>query len=72
MDTDITKWLKIGIAAQFADRGNKDIVADTGNADGMSPYASMYEEDGSIKKYPTDDARIINPLLTHSVDKKFY
>ena len=72
LDTDITKWLKIGIAAQFADRGNKDIVADTGNADGMSPYASMYEEDGSIKKYPTDDARIINPLLTHSVDKKFY
>ena len=60
------------MAAQFADRGNKDIVADTGNADVMSPYASMYEEDGSLKKYPTDDARIVNPLLAGSVDKKFY
>lgn len=72
LDTDITKWLKVGLAAQFADRGNKDIVADTGNADVMSPYASMYEEDGSLKKYPTDDARIVNPLLAGSVDKKFY
>lgn len=72
LDTDITKWLKVGLAAQFADRGNKDIVADTGNADVMSPYASMYEEDGSLKKYPTDDARIVNPLLTGSVDRKFY
>lgn len=72
LDTDVTKWLKVGISAQFADRGNKDIVVDTGGADGMSPYGSMYEEDGSLKKYPTDDARILNPLFGSTVDKKFY
>lgn len=72
LDTDITKWLKVGISAQFADRGNKDIVVDTGGADVMSPYGSMYEEDGSLKRYPTDDARVVNPLFGSSVDKKFY
>lgn len=72
LDSDINRWLKVGLSAQFADRTNSSIVADTGNADGMSPYASMYEEDGSIKKYPTDDARIVNPLLSRNVDDKFY
>ena len=72
LDTEITKWLKVGVNAQFADRGNKNVVADTGNADVMSPYGTMYEEDGSLKKYPTDDARIVNPLLSHYVDQKFY
>lgn len=62
----------MGVNAQFADRGNKNVVADTGNADVMSPYGTMYEEDGSLKKYPTDDARIVNPLLSHYVDQKFY
>lgn len=71
LDAEITKWLKIGINAQFADRGNRGIVADTGNADVMSPYASAFEDDGSIKKYPTDDARIINPLLANYVDSKY-
>lgn len=72
LDTDITKWLKVGIAALFADRGSKHVVTDTGGADGMSPYGTMYEEDGSIKRYPTDDARVVNPLLAHTVDQKFY
>lgn len=72
LDTDITKWLKVGVSAQFADRGNKDVVADTGGADGMSPYGTMYKEDGTLKEYPTDDARVVNPLLAHTVDKKFY
>lgn len=72
LDTDITKWLKVGVTAQFADRGSKDIVVDTGGADVMSPYGSMYKEDGSLDEYPTDDARVVNPLLAHTVDKKFY
>lgn len=68
LDTDITKWLKVGLNAQFADRSNDAIVADTGTADTMSPYATMYEEDGSLKIYPTDDARVVNPLLACTVN----
>lgn len=72
LDTDITKWLKVGLNAQFADRSNDAIVANTGTADTMSPYATMYEEDGSLKIYPTDDARVVNPLLACTVNDKFY
>lgn len=72
LDTDITKWLKVGVTAQFADRGSRDVVADTGGADVMSPYGSMYKEDGTLDEYPTDDARVVNPLLAHTADKKFY
>lgn len=71
LDTDITKWLKVGLNAQFADRSNDAIVADTGTADTMSPYATMYEEDGSLKIYPTDDARVVNPLLACTVNDNF-
>lgn len=72
LDTDITKWLKVGVTAQFADRGSRDVVADTGGADVMSPYGSMYKEDGTLDEYPTDDARVVNPLLAYTADKKFY
>lgn len=72
LDTEITKWLKIGVNSQFSDRDNSAIGIDTGQAYVMSPYASAYNEDGSVKLYPTDDARVANPLLANSVDKKFY
>lgn len=72
LDTDITKWLTVGLNAQFADRSDDGIVVDNGVIDTMSPYASMYNEDGSLKMYPTDDARVVNPLLATNVDDKFY
>ena len=72
LDTDITKWLNVGLNAQFADRTDDGIAVDNGVADTMSPYGTMYNEDGSLKPYPTDDARVVNPLLATTVDKKFY
>lgn len=72
LDANITKWLKAGVYAQFADRGNTSVGVDNGTAETMSPYASAYNEDGTVKKYPTDDARVINPLLAHDVNSRFY
>ncbi|MDR0429390.1 MAG: SusC/RagA family TonB-linked outer membrane protein [Tannerellaceae bacterium] len=72
LETNITDWLKIGTNTQFANRSDNDVTANTGNADVISPFGDIYEEDGTIKRYPTNDARIANPLLAHFVDDYFY
>lgn len=72
LETNVTDWLKIGTNTQFSNRSDNDITANTGNADVISPFGTMYEEDGSIKRFPTNDARIANPLLEHYVDDYFY
>lgn len=72
LESNITDWLKVGINTQFSDRNDDDVTANVGNADVISPYGSLYNEDGTIKRFPTDDARIANPLLNHYVDKYLY
>lgn len=72
LESNITKWLKIGTNTQFADRSDNTISADVGGADVMSPFGSMYEANGELKKFPTNDARIINPLLNNLVDRYLY
>ncbi|MCI1647521.1 MAG: TonB-dependent receptor [Bacteroides sp.] len=72
LDTDITKWLKVGLNTQFANKGTDQISVDAGGASAMSPFASVYEEDGSIKVRPWNDNRVTNPLLSRSVDDKYY
>ncbi len=61
-DFDITDWLNIGINSQFSDRDESTVTADLNSMYLMSPYGSMYEEDGSLKWYP-NDFPLINPLL---------
>ena len=72
LDTEITKWLNIGLNAQFVHKGSDDIKADTGAAKAASPFGDVYEADGSIKVRPWDDNRVANPLLNRSVDDKYY
>ncbi len=70
LDTEITKWLNVGLNAQFANKDYSGISADVGAAKAMSPFGSMWEEDGSIKVRPANDNRTSNPLLAHTVDSK--
>ena len=72
LESNVTDWLKIGTNTQFANRSDNSVTANTGAADQMSPFGDMYEEDGTIKRYPTNDARVANPLLSHTVDDYFY
>nr|WP_320037655.1 TonB-dependent receptor [uncultured Bacteroides sp.] len=72
LDTDITKWLKVGLNAQFANKGTNQISVDAGSSSVMSPFGSVYEDDGSIKVRPWNDNRVSNPLLARSVDDKYY
>lgn len=72
LETDINDWLKIGTNTQFSNRSDDDITVNQANADVMSPYGSLYNEDGSITRFPTGDARVANPLLSAAVDRYFY
>jgi len=72
IESNITKWLQFGTTTQFADRSDNSITVIQGNADVMSPYGNMYNEDGSLAVYPIGDARVSNPVFKSQVDRYFY
>ncbi|MCI8997927.1 MAG: TonB-dependent receptor [Muribaculaceae bacterium] len=72
LDVKVADWLNIGTNSQFTHKGSDEIAVDGSAARSMSPFGSMYEEDGSIKVRPWDDNRLSNPFLAHYVNDKFY
>ncbi|MDR1937923.1 MAG: SusC/RagA family TonB-linked outer membrane protein, partial [Tannerellaceae bacterium] len=63
-DVDVTKYLTVGlnsfISAHNRDGGRANLL----NAAAMSPYGRMYEEDGSLTRYPMYSETLWeNPLL---------
>lgn len=60
IDSDVNKWLKVGVNAQFANSGSPSVKAE--NADAQSPYGTVYEEDGTLKMFPIDNSSYKNPL----------
>ncbi len=56
VDFQVTDWLHTGINAQFADRDESTVPADTVGMFRSSPYGSEYETNGQLKWYPHDYA----------------
>ena len=68
-DIDVTKYLTVGtstfIVSHNRDGGRANLV----NAAAMSPYARLYEEDGSLTHYPMYSETLwANPLLPTTLD----
>lgn len=66
LETSINKYISIGTNAQFAVRNQGSIAVGT-NYNQMSPYSSLYDENGVMKQYPFDNGGQdggSNPLLT--------
>lgn len=63
IDADVTDWLKIGVNSQFARRDESNVNAGT-NIQSISPWGSMYEDDGeTLRLSPVDDlVATRNPL----------
>ncbi|WP_279179017.1 TonB-dependent receptor [Parabacteroides johnsonii] len=61
-DIDITKWLKIGTNSSFAMKDYSGNKADWGIAGWLSPFSSLRYDDGSLRKLPSGDGMITNPL----------
>ncbi|MBC8153031.1 MAG: SusC/RagA family TonB-linked outer membrane protein [Bacteroidetes bacterium] len=65
VDMQVTDWLQAGVSAQYADRDESVVPADTANMYRMSPYGSEFEADGRVKWYPHDYSATANPLINY-------
>ncbi|WP_217651630.1 SusC/RagA family TonB-linked outer membrane protein [Mariniphaga anaerophila] len=68
----ISDFLSVGTNTQFAFRDESDIQAQLRNMFNNTPYATMYNEDGTLKWFPNDQQQNAqNPLLnTYYQDKQ--
>lgn len=81
LENKIQKFLTYGVNAQFTSRDESDMYHNKTNYTGrktyaewssaLSPYGSVYNEDGTLKLYPNDNNNASNPLLNMTyMDKK--
>lgn len=64
VDFQVTDWLSVGMNTQFADRNESFVQANLNQMYIMSPYGSMFDEDGKIEWYPGGFATS-NPLINY-------
>ncbi len=65
LESNLNKWLTIGLNSGFTKRDNSGTPANTFNAQWMTPYGKIYNEDGSLTAYPAYTlTTVANPLLT--------
>lgn len=68
LDADITDWLKVGTSSYIVSHNRDGGRANFTMAQAMSPYAQMYNEDGSYTFYSLSTERIFwNPLSSTTV-----
>lgn len=73
LETSINKYITVGANAQFASRDEGSIPVDT-HYQQMSPYSSLYDENGVMKQYPFDNGGQdggTNPLLSRTYSDRF-
>ncbi len=70
LDLKVTDWLDIGVNSQFADRNQSSVPASLYGVNYMSPYGSMFEEDGTARWYP-NSFPVTNPLINYYGQDRF-
>lgn len=63
-DFKITDWLNIGGNFQFSNRDEGSVPATLNSLYELSPYGQMYEEDGSLMRWPHGQYTL-NPLMDY-------
>lgn len=64
LDIDVTKWMKFGLNSYIASHNRDGGRVNLLNAEAMSPWGKVYEEDGSLCIYPMYSEQLwSNPLL---------
>ncbi len=64
LDYTVSPWLNVGLNTHFANRDESFVLASVGNMYNMSPYGSIFEENGDVKWYPNGFA-VANPLIDY-------
>lgn len=62
LDFAVTDWLSIGTNSGYSLKDNSGVRVDLGAASQISPYASLYYEDGVPRPQPMNIGAVINPL----------
>lgn len=81
LDTDLTNWFNLSVKSSYSLRdysgdtpgARTDIVGDRNNvnlqsATTLSPYASVYDDDGNYSHFPQTSTSVINPFWTIATD----
>jgi len=63
VDFKITDFLNVGANTQFSVRDESSITASISGMQTTSPYAKLYDDDGSLRWYPGDYVGGQNPLI---------
>lgn len=75
LENKVQKFLTYGVNAQFTSRDESNMYEKNGSeyrnvyssfSTSLSPYGSVYNEDGSLKLYPNDNNNATNPLLNRA------
>ena len=70
IDSDLTNWFTVGIQSSYSLR---DYSGDTPSmywATMLSPYASIYNEDGSYKEFPQSTTSVYSPFWDIATEDK--
>lgn len=62
IDSDLTEWFNLGIKSFYSLRDYSGDAPSMYWATMFSPYASIYNEDGSYKQYPQSTNAVISPF----------
>ena len=69
-DLKVNDWLDVGINSQFADRNQSSVKGRIDRISYMSPYGSMYGDNGDVKWYP-NTFPVSNPLMNYYGQDRF-
>ncbi|GAB3166535.1 SusC/RagA family TonB-linked outer membrane protein [Telluribacter humicola] len=64
LDMTITDWLSIGTHTGFTIKDYSGIRANFESASYLSPFSSLYYDDGELKSLPMDDGLAPNPIFS--------
>lgn len=65
LDFKVTKWLNMGINAQYSNRDQSTTTASLSGMYSTSPFASIHNDDGSVRWFPHGYIGGQNPLLNY-------
>ncbi|GAB3268187.1 TonB-dependent receptor [Larkinella harenae] len=64
VDFRVTDWLNVGVNSQFADRDESAVQANFAQMFIMSPYGSMFDQNGDVSWFPNSFA-VANPMINY-------
>lgn len=72
LESKVSSFLTIGMNTQFASRDESSVPVDVSFYPWLSPYGSLYEEDGETLKYLTHDFNVsFNPFYDREYINRF-